>query len=96
MLFEELAPVTLGDGGLALAVEYGLEGLPGDYVLRARDLAGNLSAPSKVQKVEVAPGCTFASSTTGRRRASFWPLILLILLTRRRSARQSRLHSIAR
>jgi hypothetical protein len=88
MLFNELSPQALGDGGLVIAVPYGLEGLPGDYVLQARDLAGNLSAPSSVQKVEIGPGCTFASSTTGRRQASFWPLLLVLLLLRRRSERR--------
>ena len=92
MLFNELSPQSLSDGGLVIAVPYGLEGLPGDYVLQARDLAGNLSAPSGVQKVEVGPGCTFASSTTGRRQASWWPLLLLVLV-RGRSARPTRLVS---
>ena len=95
MLFNELSAQPLGDGGLVIATPYGLEGLPGDYVLQARDLAGNLSAPSAVQKVEIGPGCTFASSTTGRRQASLWPLILVLLL-RRRSPGRSPLHSRAR
>ncbi len=89
MLFNELSPQALGDGGLVIAIQYGLEGLPGDYVLQARDLAGNLSPPSAVQKVEIGPGCTFASSTTGRRQASLWPLLMILLLGLRRSNRRS-------
>jgi len=96
MLFNELSPQALGDGGFVIAVPYGLEGLPGDYVLQARDLAGNLSAPSAVQKVEIGPGCTFASSTTGRREASLWPLLLIVFLGRRRSARATPLDSRVR
>jgi len=89
MVFNELTPQTLPDAGLAIAVEYGLQGLPGDYVLQARDLAGNLSGPSAVEKVEIGPGCDFATSTTGQRSAGLWQLLLILLLLqpRRRSAR---------
>jgi hypothetical protein len=94
MLFNELTPVTLADGGAGIAVQYGLEGLPGDYVLQARDLAGNLSAPSAVQRVEIGPGCTFASSTTGRRQGNLWVLLGLLLSLghgwRRRNAARER------
>ena len=78
MVFNELTPLDLPDGGTLLAVQYGLDGLPGDYVVQARDLAGNLSAPSDPQQVEIDPGCTFASSTTGRGLGNLWIAVLAL------------------
>jgi hypothetical protein len=66
MLYNDLTPVTFTDGGAALALEMGLQGLPDDYVVQARDLAGNLSALSTTQAVDVGPTCDFAQSTAGR------------------------------
>ena len=48
VLYNDLTPVSFPDGGAALALEMGLQGLPDAYVVQARDLAGNLSIPSQL------------------------------------------------
>jgi hypothetical protein len=85
MVYNELMPFGLPDGGLVLAVQYGLQGMPGDWVAQARDLAGNLSAPSGVQHVDIGTGCTFASSTTGRGESSLLLALLGLVALRRRT-----------
>jgi hypothetical protein len=87
VLYNDLTPVTFSDGGVALALEMGLQGLPDDYVVQARDLAGNLSAPSTTQAVDVGPTCDFAESTAGRGPPSLvglWVFGLWLLRPRRR------------
>ncbi len=87
VLFNELTPVSFADGGLALALPMGLQGLPDRYVVQARDLAGNLSAPSGAQAVDVGPTCDFAESTAGRGPPSLlglWAFGLWLLRPQRR------------
>jgi hypothetical protein len=87
IIFNDLTPVELGDGGQALALPMGLSGLPDGYSVQARDLAGNLSPPSAVQAIDVGPTCDFAESTAGRGPPSLlalWLLGLLLLRPRKR------------
>jgi len=87
VLYNDLTPVSFSDGGVALALEMGLQGLPDHYVVQARDLAGNLSPPSSPQAVDVGPTCDFAESTAGRGPPSvlgLWVLGLWLLRPRRR------------
>ena len=77
LAYAELIPIALGDGGVALPLPFGLSGLPGSYVIQARDWAGNLSAPSAPVTVEVGPNCDFAESTAGGAPPSLLALSLL-------------------
>ncbi len=77
IVFNDLTPVDLGDGGQALALPMGLSGLPDGYAVQARDLAGNLSPPSAPQAIDVGPTCDFAESTAGRGPPSLLALWLL-------------------
>lgn len=89
LLYNELTPVSFPDGGLALALPMGLQGLPDGYVVQARDLAGNLSPPSAQQAIDVGPTCDFAESTAGRGPPSLlglWAFGLWLLRPRRRRA----------
>ncbi|MHB8416830.1 MAG: hypothetical protein ACYDCL_02055 [Myxococcales bacterium] len=87
IVFNDLTPVELPDGGQALALPMGLSGLPDGYTVQARDLAGNLSAPSAVQAIDVGPTCDFAESTAGRGPPSLLGLWLLGLFWLRRRKR---------
>ncbi len=90
ILYNELTPVTFSDGGMALPLEMGLQGLPDNYVVQARDLAGNLSAPSAPQAPDVGTTCDFAESTAGRGPPSLlglWAFGLWLLRPGRRRAR---------
>jgi hypothetical protein len=87
VLYNDLTPISFSDGGVAIALEMGLQGLPDDYVVQARDLAGNLSAPSGEQAVDIGPTCDFAESTAGRGPPSLlglWIFGLWFLRPRRR------------
>jgi hypothetical protein len=87
VLYNDLTPVSFPDGGVALALEMGLQGLPDAYVVQARDLAGNLSSPSTSEAIDVGPTCDFAESTAGRGPPSLlgmWALGLWLLRPRRR------------
>ncbi|MHB1845503.1 MAG: hypothetical protein ACYCWW_11800 [Deltaproteobacteria bacterium] len=85
-VYEELVPVGLPDGGSVLPLPMGLSGLPGSYVVQARDWAGNLSPPSAPVRITVGPSCDFAESTAGGAPPSLLALWLLGLgfLARRR------------
>ncbi len=88
-IYAELTPTTLGDGGTVLVLPMGLQGLPDSYVVQARDAAGNLSAASQPQPVDVGPTCDFAESTAGRGPPDLLALWLvgLALLARARRPR---------
>jgi len=75
--------LSLLDGGL-LALPYGLQGIPGDYVIQARDWAGNLSPPSNVLPIDIGPGCTCAGRTTGPGPVSTFGLLGALFWWRRR------------
>jgi MYXO-CTERM domain-containing protein len=73
------AELSLFDGGL-LALPYGLQGLPGTYVVQARDWAGNISAPSNPEPIDIGPGCDCGGQTTGHGPVSMLGLLGALLL----------------
>ncbi len=79
-VYAELTPVVLGDGGTALVLPVGIAGLPGSYVVQARDEAGNLSAPGRPTAVDVGPTCDFSESTAGRAAPPDVLTLLLLVL----------------
>jgi uncharacterized protein (TIGR03382 family) len=75
--------LRLLDGGL-LALPYGLQGLPGTYVVQARDWAGNLSPPSNSEAIDIGPGCDCAGRTTGPGPVSAFGLLGALFWWRQR------------
>jgi hypothetical protein len=87
VLERSYSELRLFDGGL-LALPYGLQGLPGSYVVQARDWAGNLSPPSNVEPIDIGPGCDCGGHTTGPGPVSVFGLIGALFWSLHRATRR--------